>query len=160
MSTSWYKKNKEKLKLIKSYKNRPYENMGWKINLDWLLTYIEISRRKELEKIKSAFLGMYIKNKSLDKNKGIICGQYDVINTSISLGVPISQDILFQKFYPNIKVDTKFFDIINSPCVDSTLMFGNVRFLLIKTVFLFPVWITDFCAESRYFYADVSVTPS
>ena len=48
------------------------------------------------------------------------------------MGVKILQDILYQQLIPNIKVDTKFLDMIQSPCVAGTLKFENVRFDILK----------------------------
>ena len=50
---------------------------------------------------------------------------YYVINISIFLGVPISQYILYKQFHPNIELDTRFINIVQLPCVSSTLKFDN-----------------------------------
>ena len=50
----------------------------------------------------SVFEDIYGIYKILSDKKGRICGQDSVINASMWLGVPISQDILYKKGYPNI----------------------------------------------------------
>ena len=73
-------------------------------------------------------MDIYVIYRSLAYKKGITCGQDAVINDSIRLGVPISQDIIYQKYHPKIKVDTSFINTIHSPYVSSTLKFDNVIF--------------------------------
>ena len=50
---------------------------------------------------------IYRQDKTLYNKKWRNCGQDAVINASIWLGVPISQDIIYQQFHPDIKVYKK-----------------------------------------------------
>lgn len=78
------------------------------------------------------FLDIYEQNKKFSDRKGRICGQDSVINASISLGLPIPQELIYKQFHTNIKVDNWLVDTIQAPCIANTLKCENFRFEILK----------------------------
>ena len=83
-------------------------------------------------KKKIIFLAIYGQDNSLSDKKRRRREQYSVINNLIRLGVPISQEILYQENGTKLKVGKKFLCMLQPPCVDSKLKFYNVRFDMLK----------------------------
>ena len=70
---------------------------------DWQPTTTEISRKEYLTKIRSYFLGKCWQDKKLADKKWGIFWHNDVINSSMQLGIPISQDILLKNYILRLK---------------------------------------------------------
>ena len=73
--------------------------------MDWQITYKEISRKKELVKIRLDYVDICGQGKVTTDKNGRSYGQDDVINASMLLGVKILQVNLYKQFFPKLKVD-------------------------------------------------------
>ena len=71
-------------------------------------------------------MDIYGQDSALADNKGISYRQDAVINVSIWLGVPMSQELLYKKCHTKVTLYTPLIYITQLPCVACTLKFENV----------------------------------